>query len=64
MTSPPGAPHRGDKVFEIRVLRHMAGRMGARVTEVPVSHAVFMTQPKVVAGVIDEAAREASRAAL
>lgn len=53
-----------DKAFELRMLRHMASRIGAKVTEVPASHAVFMTQPKVVAGVIDEAAREASRAAL
>jgi pimeloyl-ACP methyl ester carboxylesterase len=52
-----------DRAFDLRMLRHMASRIGAKVTEVPASHAVFMTQPKVVAGVIDEAAREASRAA-
>jgi pimeloyl-ACP methyl ester carboxylesterase len=51
-----------DKAFDQRMLRHMASRIGARVTEVAASHAVFMTQPKVVAAVIDEAAREASRA--
>ena len=48
-----------DKAFDLRMLRHMANRIGAKVTEVPASHAVFMTQPKVVAGVIDEAAKQA-----
>ncbi|NKE43141.1 alpha/beta hydrolase [Roseomonas frigidaquae] len=52
-----------DKAFDLRMLRHMARRIGAKVTEVPASHAVFMTQPQVVADVIEEAAREASRAA-
>jgi pimeloyl-ACP methyl ester carboxylesterase len=51
-----------DKAFDQRMLRHMASRIGAKVTEVPASHAVFMTQPRVVAAVIDEAAREAPRA--
>ncbi|WP_202685737.1 alpha/beta fold hydrolase [Skermanella mucosa] len=47
-----------DKAFDLRMLRHMADRIGAEVTEVPASHAVFMTQPKVVADVIDQAATE------
>ncbi len=51
-----------DKAFDLRMLHHMASRIGARVTEVAASHAVFMTQAKVVATVIDEAAREAPRA--
>lgn len=51
-----------DKAFDQRMLRHMASRIGAKVTEVTASHAVFMTQPKVVTAVIDEAAREAPRA--
>jgi pimeloyl-ACP methyl ester carboxylesterase len=51
-----------DKAFDQRMLRHMAGRIGARVTEVAASHAVFMTQPRVVAAVIEEAAQHASRA--
>jgi hypothetical protein len=38
----------------------MAKRIGAAVKEVKASHAVFMTQPKVVAEVIDRAAREAA----
>lgn len=50
-----------DKAFDQRMLRHMASRIGAKVTEVAASHAVFMTQPRVVAGVIEEAAREAAR---
>lgn len=52
-----------DKAFDQRMLQTMAARIGAKVTEVKASHAVFMTQPKVVADVIDEAARSASSAA-
>lgn len=52
-----------DRAFDQRMLRDMADRIGAKVTEVAASHAVFMTQPKVVADVIDEAARQASAAA-
>lgn len=46
-----------DKAFDSRMVRAMAARIGARVTEVKASHAVFMTQPKVVAEVIDRAAK-------
>jgi pimeloyl-ACP methyl ester carboxylesterase len=49
-----------DKAFDQRMLQAMAKRIGAAVTEVAASHAVFMTQPKVVADVIDGAARERS----
>lgn len=52
-----------DKAFDQRMLRAMATRIGARVTDVKASHAVFMTQPKVVAQVIDRAAHEAAAAA-
>lgn len=52
-----------DRAFDPRMLRDMADRIGARVTEVAASHAVFMTQPKVVADVIDEAAHEVSASA-
>ncbi|MBB4003627.1 MAG: alpha/beta hydrolase [Aurantimonas endophytica] len=48
-----------DKAFDQAMLQHMAERIGAEVTEVAASHAVFMTQPKVVADVIDRAAQEA-----
>ena len=50
-----------DKAFDLRMLRHMADRIGAEVTEVPASHAVFVTQPEVVADVIDQAAKATSR---
>ncbi|MBU0668535.1 MAG: alpha/beta hydrolase [Alphaproteobacteria bacterium] len=52
-----------DRAFDQRMLHDMAERIGAKVTEVAASHAVFMTQPKVVADVIDEAARQVSAAA-
>jgi pimeloyl-ACP methyl ester carboxylesterase len=52
-----------DKAFDGRMLRHMAERIGATITDVKASHAVFMTQPKVVADVIDQAAQLAGRAA-
>ncbi|MEP9390278.1 alpha/beta hydrolase [Mesorhizobium sp. KR9-304] len=51
-----------DKAFDGRMLRKMAERIGAAVTDVRASHAVFMTQPKVVADVIDQAAQIAGRA--
>ncbi len=51
-----------DRAFDQRMLHDMARRIGAKVTEVPASHAVFMTQPKVVADVIDAAARQVSAA--
>lgn len=50
-----------DKAFDLRMLRHMAKRINAKITEVAASHAVFMTQAKVVADVIDEAAKTASK---
>jgi pimeloyl-ACP methyl ester carboxylesterase len=49
-----------DKAFDPRMLQAMAKRIGATITEVAASHAVFMTEPKVVADVIDEAARKGS----
>lgn len=45
-----------DKAFDQRMLQDMAKRIGATVTNVPASHALYLTQPKVVADVIDEAA--------
>ncbi len=47
-----------DKAFDIEMLRSMARRIKAQVTEVPASHALFMTQSKQVADVIDTAARQ------
>jgi pimeloyl-ACP methyl ester carboxylesterase len=52
-----------DKAFDQRMLRAMAKRIGASVTEVKASHAVFMTQPKVVSDVIEQAARSPARTA-
>lgn len=50
-----------DKAFDVRMLHKMAERIGAKVEEVKASHAVFMTQPKAVADVIDRAAQEAAQ---
>ncbi|MCI4592531.1 alpha/beta hydrolase [Sphingobium sp. BYY-5] len=52
-----------DKAFDQRMLQDMAKRIGAKITNVPASHAVFFTQPKAVADVIDEAARQSLAAA-
>jgi pimeloyl-ACP methyl ester carboxylesterase len=52
-----------DKAFDQRMLHSMAKRIGANVITVAASHALFMTQPKVVSAVIHEAARGAKAAA-
>lgn len=49
---------REDKAFGEGMLLHMARRMKADITEVPGSHALFMTQARAVSDVIDRAARE------
>ena len=46
-----------DKAFDQGMLLHMAERIGATITRVAASHAVFMTQPKAVADTIHEAAQ-------
>lgn len=51
-----------DKAFDQRMLQDMAKRIGAKVTNVPASHAVYFTQSEVVAKVIDEAARKSGAA--
>ncbi len=51
-----------DEAFELAMLRKMAERIGASVTEVKASHALFMTQAKVVADVIDRAAQSVGAA--
>lgn len=48
-----------DRAFDLAMLRHMAKRIGATITEVAASHAVFMTQPDVVADTIHRAAQDA-----
>ena len=49
-----------DRAFDQAMLEHMATRAGAKITRVAASHAVYFTQPAVVAATIDEAARSAS----
>ena len=48
-----------DGAIDPRLLRQMAKRIGANTTEVRGSHVVFLTQPKAVADVIDQAAQGA-----
>ena len=50
-----------DRAFDQRMLQSIAKRIGADITEVAASHAVFMTQPRVVADVIDRAAKGAAK---
>lgn len=51
-----------DKAFDVRMLHSMATRIGAEITEVKASHALFMTQPKAVADVIVRASHDAQAA--
>ncbi|MDO8382448.1 MAG: alpha/beta hydrolase [Microbacterium sp.] len=48
-----------DKAFDQAMLNHMAERMGATITHVAGSHALFITQAGVVSDVIVDAARNA-----
>lgn len=50
-----------DKAFDQAMLLHMANRINAKITKVSASHALFMTQPKVIADTIDEAAQSVSK---
>ena len=52
-----------DRAFDLAMLRHMAERIGATITEVSASHALFMTQPEVVADTINTAAQTVEVAA-
>ena len=49
-----------DRAFDQAMLQHMAKRIGAEITDVKASHALFMTQAEVVADVIVTAARTAA----
>ncbi|WP_159717499.1 alpha/beta fold hydrolase [Geminicoccus flavidas] len=49
-----------DRAIDPKLLRHTARRIGAVTREVEGSHVVFLTQPKAVADVIDEAAQGAA----
>lgn len=48
-----------DHAFDQAMLQHMATRIGATITNVAASHAVYVTQPRVVAEVIEAAAQGA-----
>jgi pimeloyl-ACP methyl ester carboxylesterase len=52
-----------DRAFGEGMLLGMARRIGAKIVEIPGSHAAFMTQSTAVADVIDRAARGAIQAA-
>ena len=52
-----------DKAFDQAMLQHMAKRIGAQVTDVSASHALFTTQPGVVSDVIATAAQNATGSA-
>ena len=49
-----------DRAFDQAMLQHMAKRIGAQVTNVSASHALFTTQPGVVSDVIVTAAQNAA----
>ena len=49
-----------DNAFDQAMLQHMATRIGARITDVSASHALFLSQPGVVADVIVTAAQNAA----
>jgi pimeloyl-ACP methyl ester carboxylesterase len=49
-----------DHVIAPELQRWMYQRSGAKVTEVPASHAVFVSQPEAVARVIEAAAKQAN----
>jgi pimeloyl-ACP methyl ester carboxylesterase len=51
-----------DRAFDQAMLQHMAQRIGAEITNVSASHALFLTQPGVVSDVIMTAARNAAGA--
>lgn len=48
-----------DKAFDQAMLVWMAERIGANITKVAASHALFLTQPSLVASTIERAAKEA-----
>ncbi|MNV02784.1 Alpha/beta hydrolase family protein [compost metagenome] len=49
-----------DKAFDQAMLIHMAERIKAKIIKVSASHALFITQPTVVADTIDQAAKAVS----
>jgi pimeloyl-ACP methyl ester carboxylesterase len=51
-----------DHAFDLAMLRHMANRVGAQITEVAASHALFITEAETVANTIEAAAQGAAEA--
>lgn len=49
-----------DNAFDQAMLQHMATRMGAQITNVPASHALFISQSEAVSDVIATAAQNAT----
>ena len=52
-----------DKAFDQAMLQHMASRIGADITNVPGSHALFIAQADTVADVIATATNSAAKVA-
>lgn len=52
-----------DNAFDQAMLQHMAERIGAKVTNIRASHALYLTQPQAVSEVIVAAAENALTAA-
>jgi pimeloyl-ACP methyl ester carboxylesterase len=50
-----------DKMIPVPAQRMMANRAGAKITDQPGSHAVYVSQPEAVAAVIEDAARGAAQ---
>ena len=48
-----------DRAFDQAMLQHMATRIGARITDVAASHALYISQSAVVSDVIATAAAHA-----
>lgn len=49
-----------DNAFDQAMLQHMASRIGAQITDVPASHALYVSQAAVVADVIHTASQNAA----
>jgi pimeloyl-ACP methyl ester carboxylesterase len=50
-----------DRTINPELERHMAKRAGSKITEIPSSHAVFLSHPEQVAELISKAARESGK---
>jgi hypothetical protein len=50
-------------MIPIAAQRFMSGRAGSKASEVPGSHAIYVSNPRAVANLIETAAKELSQAA-